>query len=200
MTARSKCLICPLVLSLCIGCGVSTRKDAAAKANGKVYKTGAELLADMPKEAYPKSGHDGGIERAAARKWCKRHLPGRFIEWTAKVTDITIRGSARGDDALHVELNLDGIDAVAGLIDGVPPFGLASLGKAPFKIGDTPVIVLFGDESEWQDGVEAKGLYTADDVLVVYYGCTPAEAKQLRDLKGRQCTLRSHVLDAKVSE
>jgi hypothetical protein len=183
------------------------RRQIAAKAsNDKVYQTPKELFADMPKDAYPKFGPAGGIERAAARKWCKENLVGRTVEWTATVYKDRYKDrkvKITGDGPFTVTVGFQGAtsNAVAKLPDNVNQVGGFSFGGL-FHLGGEPCEVIIGGKGRrggkgiWLSSFNyEKALYEA-----VYTECTTAEADRFRKLKGEQLVLRAKVIDTDVCD
>jgi hypothetical protein len=161
---------------------------AAAEApKDKVYRTGPELLADMPKDAYPKAGPQGGIERAAARKWLKANVVGRTVEWTMTVREV----SDTGDDPFHVEvLVLSKAKFVGNKNNTVQP--AEPFGDEFLLDGESWQITLIGAiQNLGGDGLTSRISYTT---------CTAAEVKTLRKLKGKKVVLRATVTAAELPD
>lgn len=135
----------------------------------KPHATGAELLADLPKEAYP----DGdAIEWAACQKWCEGNLAGRVVTWKGKVTGFQVAG--------------DGPFTV-GITTDIPVVYASRLGFAfgpPFKLGKRKCGVVLTNE---RLNVSDTGL------AVLYENQSAEEAKALRGLKGREVTFRATI-------
>jgi hypothetical protein len=151
-----------------------------ARDEKKVYTSGKALLADMAKDAYP----DGdAIEWAAARKWCESNVIGRRVEWTASVTDFSVR-QARDDpegdrgETFDVTLTTD----TPSLRGGGFVFG------RPFLLGKAEcAVVIFGAS------IDAEGDIGSEDwaATIQYQRCTAGEAKKLRGFKGRKVAFSS---------
>ena len=162
------------------------------KEKEKVYTTPAELFAGMPKDAYPKFGSDGGIERAAARKWAKTNLVGRTVEWTATVKEVQIDGDAPFTVRLITETEYSGgrigLDHCLGFLFG----GMFSLGGQPCQA------ILNGEiHQSFQTG-ETRTLRNL--MLIRFDACTLAEATALRKLKDKPVTLRARVSEVVVGD
>jgi hypothetical protein len=152
-------------------------KDKAPKE--KVYKTATELFADLPKDKYPKAGKEFGIERAAARKWAKDTLPGRRVELSAGIIDVSVGG----DGPFKVEVTLDGWYA--------PGLGYA-FGDA-FKLGDQPCYVILTQSRQEAGGITGLN-------ILHYPSCTDVDAKALRALKGKSVSLCAKITAASLSD
>jgi hypothetical protein len=85
------------------------------KAEIRVYKSPAELFADMPQEAYPKGGAG---ERKAADEWVARNRAGQEVEWTA-----TVKGVSVGQEDRIVRISLEGEEPTAAAGDGARTSG-----------------------------------------------------------------------------
>lgn len=169
----------------------STKTEAEAPDSGKVYRSPTELLADMPKSAYPKPGPEGGIEQAAARKWMKKNLVGRTVEWTATLREIAISG----DDPFTVKMWFtdfkDPLEVHAIFHPDLPEGGLLcgfSFG-GPFSLGGESCEVILG----------GKGIVGLSGLRIGYAECTADEAALFRKLKGKKVLIRSKILSAHVS-
>jgi hypothetical protein len=161
---------------------------AAETSATKVYTSGKDLLADLPKEAFPKTAPDAGIERARALRWCKTHLLGKTVEWTGTITHVTV-DEVIGDteDLFDVRLKTD-----------IPVAKKSGQGGAYPVLGDT---FLLGDQ---RCGVVLTGsaishTFRDDERLrratfvstIILRNCSESEAIKLRELNGKMVTLRS---------
>jgi cell division protein FtsB len=141
-----------------------------------VYRSPLALLADMPKNKFPKIGAEGGLERIAARIWCAEKLIGRTIEWTSIVTEVADSG---GDPSV-VKVKTD----ATYFLNNTFAFG------HPISLGGQTCQVLV---------VGGRPNYGEYD-LTEYSGCTAAEVATLRQLKGRQVSLRGLVRGVEVAD
>lgn len=143
----------------------------------KVHRSGQEILAGLPKDNYPKVGEEFGIERARCEKWCRAHLVGKTIEWSTTIKDIKIDGDEPFIVTLTVEVSSE-FQCVAGA--SVPTcwcfWEPVTLGGQSCQVGLSREFV--------------GGFFP--------YRCTEAEAKMLRNLKGKRVTMRSEVTDVSV--
>jgi hypothetical protein len=159
------------------------KKSVRPRPDGKVYRTASDLLADMPKEAYPKSGEMGGVQRSRARKWCGENLVGRTVEWTGTVTKV----KDYGDGPFKVEVETD---AAATL---VPAGGALYLRKViPFDRANS--------RGEQSCQVYVRIGVLPDDVTRITYTCTADEVARLQKLKDKKVTFRSTVEEVVVSD
>lgn len=161
------------------------RSTTAAKGSkDKVYRTPEDLLADMPKEAFPKAGPEGGIERAAARRWVATHLVFQTLEWTATVTGVTITG----DGPYKVVVDTDAGFAAGRCLIGTGSNGV-DLAGLPFggsvSLGGQACQVI-------ADSAALKGELS--------YYCTGDEAKQILAMKNKTVTLRAAIKGANVGD
>ena len=145
---------------------------------GKGHRTAENLFADMPKDAYPKFGPAGGIERAAARKWLTEEFTaGQVVEWEATVTEVY----DEGDGPFSVKLFV--------AVKGDKPISGWCLGK-PISLGGQLCQVImvghiYGDELR---------------KAVEYNNCTTNEVKLLRGLKGKKVAIRGTVEGASLGD
>jgi hypothetical protein len=165
-----------------LGCGSKPTAEQTSGTSGgtqpnatKSENTPKGLFADMPAEAYPKYGPEGGIERAKARKWMNDHLVGRTVEWTATVKEVAISG----DDPFKVVLVTSG--------DRLFPKGFANGFASPtfFLGGQECQVVIETPES----GTEQP--FTS--CRIPYPSCSLAEANKLRELKGKTVSFRARI-------
>ena len=72
-----------------------------------IYRSAADLFADMPLAAFPRGGKDGTPERSAATGWMEKHRvgPQHQLDWTATITEVEIDGCG---DRFHVLLKEEG--------------------------------------------------------------------------------------------
>jgi hypothetical protein len=135
----------------------------------KVYRTAEGLFADMPKDAYPKAGLQGAVERAACRKWLEeKFVPGQVIEWELLVKDV----AEEKDGPFDVYLDYGQVQYNLGA------YGL-QLGE-PISFGDERCVVVMP--------VTVFGIR--------FTGCTADEVKRLRTFKGKRVVLRATVAGA----
>jgi hypothetical protein len=151
------------------------KKIVRPRADGKVYRTAKELLADMPEKTYPKYGEKFGIERARCRTWCRANLPGRTVEFTATVND---KIQVSGNGPFLVRILPDGLTIESGSVD----YGCLYFGE-PVSLGDEKYQVVF------------YGATFYSGVFGFEYHCTEAEADQLRKLTGKKVTFRTTVIE-----
>ncbi len=163
--------------------GTPTTKEPE---HDSVFRTPEELFARMPEDSRPKSGPDGGIERAAAKKWANANLAGRTIEWTALVGSVEVQG----EDPFTITARLsprEGFDNqnYSGATPSLP-FGNA------FSLGDQVCLVrIAGDQHKIADTV------ALERNTVRFDACNLERAKQLRTIAGRLIVLNFQI--AKVS-
>jgi hypothetical protein len=160
---------------------------AKSGASGKVYTRAEDLFADMPADAYPKFGPEGGIERAAARKWANENLVGRTVEWQVTVKSVDVGG----DGPFRVVLITEELSTFQGLNN--PAYGG---GDSFFAFG--PKFSLGGQDCRvFLDTRSTRGF---DYSQVLYPACTAEEAKVLRAAKGKKVTLQATIRDVSVND
>lgn len=150
-------------------------REPPKRPEARIFASAADLLADMPKAAYP----DGdSIEWAACQKWCEANLTGRRVAWAAKVTAFEVSG----DGPFEVTLGTDVPMIEGGVVLGNP----VPLGKTKWGV------VLSGFEMMSRD---RNRIFDFDgrDLTVTYERCTADEAKALRALKGREVTFEATI-------
>lgn len=162
--------------------------DIKAGKATKVYRTSTDLLADMPKDAFPKAGQDEGISRADARKWLATHLVLRPVEWQATVIGVSVSGDGPFEVRLKTDLPgvYDGFTVDAGLPD-VSTLHVAfgdrvSLGGQDCRVTLNPTLP-----------IDLTG-------VTLKYTCSRDEAKRLSELKSKKVTLRATVTEANLGD
>lgn len=146
----------------------------------KVYKKPEELFGDLPKSAYPKFGPAGGIERAAAKKWCKANLVGRRVEWTATIEEVSITDD--GPFQVVIKLLLPFSADTLG-IEGAP------FGKT-FMLGEQVCGVII-------DPKNCSFIRFLKQSLI-YFECTAQEADALRRLNRKEVVLQAPIIGVDV--
>jgi hypothetical protein len=153
---------------------------ATAKEAGKVVRSVAELLADMPKDVYPVYGPNGSIERAAARKWLQEKLGHgkNYVEWEATVKDVV----DQGQDPFFVSLVIDATLVNSGSESG----GILTTWplSEPVLLGDQNCQVMLSNLLD-------RKLSTGP--VVSFSHCAAEEVRLLRALKGKKVTFRAAV-------
>jgi len=141
-----------------------------------VYRSAAELIADMPPKDYPKSGPMGNAERQDAEKWLKANVVGRTIEWTATVTEVTDKGADPYEVALVNDRAVTLVTSTGAPVDHSYTFG--------------PAVSLAGESCQ----------FLTNWNHTPYKSCTRPELNTLRGLKGKKVAFRSTVIGASVRD
>lgn len=159
----------------------------AEGADTKVYTKLADLLADMPKDSYPKGE---GISRAAAKKWLEANLKGRTIEWTDTITKVEVTG----DDPFKVNLGL-ATDLVAIQYDAWI-WSRVLFGQAfKFDGGETCVASLGGGGLSGRKDDPFTATFT---LQLTYPTCSKDEATSLQRLANKKVTFRAKIENVSV--
>lgn len=151
-------------------------RKAGKGQNKQENRDPAVFFRDMPQEAYPKYGEQGGIERAACRKWLKdEFVPGQVVEWDVRVMSVT--DSGEGPYEVVVRLEKDAIAYVGAPVFffGGWPFG------DPVLLGATKCqVVLKG-----YVGINPLDPESTGTPTVRFDNCSEQDVKRLRNLKGK---------------
>lgn len=147
------------------------RVNAGKEQETKVYRSAEELLARIPKEAYPVAGPNGSIERAATRDWLMEKLGSRknIFEWEATVKEVVDRG----------------VDLYSVVITNEP-----SVASGPIVLGEQQCQLRMCEE------YGGNHLNASDDIQYQY--CTADEVRKLREFIGKKVTFRGIVKKADV--
>jgi len=138
-----------------------------------------QLFAKMPAAAFPKTGGDAGLERAAARKWILENLVGRELSWMRTIESVEIEGNG------PFKLTFSHPNDVTTILErGFPKL---PVGKRFSLGGQQTQLILSYDESTY-DKLVTRNLQT----------CSETEARALRELKGQPVKFRAIVLDARI--
>ena len=148
------------------------------KPDGKVYKSPVELLADMPKDNYPRAGGAFAPERKAANVWLNKNLIGRQIEWKAVVKDVIV--VERGE---HWLVNLQPDTMNFGGVDIMPWDKAVALG-----------------EEKWQVGIYYYAFGAGGPTRLAFYPVAADTVKHLRKWKDKEVTLRATITGAAVMD
>jgi hypothetical protein len=161
---------------------------AAAEGTNKVYRSPAELFADMPRDKYPSPSEDGAPERAVCNKWLKENVVGRVVEWKATVGGAEFfRGSKDSPEQTTAVVYLKQLAA-----NNATGAGLLFEGGVSF--GSEKAEVLMYRQIPDQENRFDDSSYP----LLWYEGVGAEAAKRVRELKGREVTFRGAAIAADV--
>lgn len=158
------------------------QKQMAEPATLKTYLQGSELLADLPKTAYPKWGGKFQPERVATQEWMKANLPGRTVKWTSKIEKVEVTGN--GPFEVKLYWHPSGAGGLA--VDSQPTLGNS------FAIGEESNCVV-----SINTPAARQSFFTC---YYCYDQCTADEAKMLRELEGKEVTFRGEIAKHKQGD
>jgi hypothetical protein len=179
------------------------RKQLAPDGAGeKVYKSVAELLADLPKDKYPKGGENGIPEDAACSEWMTKNVVGRVIEWKDKIDRVSFEPTGFKVPGLemHVWLTRGGETEYQALVDGSfqDQLGLVLSDKLAFGPNVSARVIL--DRPPLEGGSGPLDKWKTWRLYPLYYfGVGGEAAKKVRDLAGKEVTFRAKVVAADVT-
>lgn len=169
----------------------------------RVYRSAADLLKDMPREAYPRFGPDGKSQRAAARKWVQANLVGRVIEWTGGLSSSDNYGGEL-ESPFTMRIAVYGETASTQFLGEQPGRG-EGISWGTITLGDQAAQVMLGHPTK---GISGKGIETVRifrEYYIVYENCTANEARTFlamaKDLTNiKTIRLRSTITAADVCD
>jgi len=151
--------------------GQSRAAEPAKGGMPKAATTAEQLLSGMPKSAWPKGAKDGVPERTTAENWMKKNLVGKRVEWSVTVGDVKIE---KEGDKFKVTVTTGDAVYSGNQCHGVKPF---------------PDTKSFGEITK----LLFRPVQSFGDNRYVFKGITTAEAKTLRDMKGKKVSLQTSV-------
>lgn len=148
------------------------------------FKDAVSILKGLPKEAQPKGGRNGIIERKSTAEWMKKHLIGKDVEWSANIAKIDLSDRPNGS-VVHIK---DRFHAIVRLDGSTYSFAPGPMGYCPWK-------------STKEHGEELQVFISPTETAAanryghqfVYSNLTADEAKQLRGLEGKKVSLRATI-------
>jgi hypothetical protein len=162
------------------------RIAATEKKDKQVFRSPAELFADLPKDKYPKARGEGAAERAVCTAWLKKNVVGRVIEWKGKVGQVEFEQRGELCEVLIYTKQYQDLHYLAfgdGKKDGI-------------KLGPEQVEVLLDRHRQGSE----KTSPDLRDYPLRYVGVTGETATKMRDLKGKEVVFQAKILLADVSD
>lgn len=171
---------------------------AASATTEKVFRSAKELFASMPSDAYPKSGPEGGIERASTRKWLRETFTPTHptIEFPITVKTVSIQGDGPYQVKVYPDVEYNDVKYNS--------YGMI-LDKRCSLAGQPCMLVLGGTiecvpTQEYIKNPRVCSGWNIGGGALAFEPCTEEEARLLRSMKGKTVQVRGVVGAARLWE
>jgi hypothetical protein len=159
------------------------------------FKTPQELFKHLPKDAEPKPGPNGSIERLAFEKWMAENVVGKKISFESEVIKV-LENVIGGDVHVYLLLKrqmvfLDSDSRFREKYYAVLPFGNS------FKLGKHDCLACVTDKSLNEYPVLLEGGDVKHWVAIHIAKATSDQVKLARELKGKRKKFHAKITEAK---